>query len=242
MTTSGAVNPMLILGITVLTCVMGVVNVYTLAYWQHPDDKNESILIRIVIVVGLQLASMSVLMIPIDVANNSGDTLCDEESNAFCGGLDMTLCWEILFCTIALFLVVPIPFATFYYEADDGLLTGTVQQSKFNSALFSEAVFISSVLVILVSTYYFNQESTIPVNTCTTYIQNYTSVSFEGFKDGDTPYSFINMTLSDDEMLNLETYESDSFVLLINFAIYLIAWIGWIGYWFFAVFAGNHAN
>ena len=239
MTTSDTVNPMLILGLIVMIIVMAVVNVYTLAYWQHPDDKNESVLIKVVILVGLQLASMSVLMIPIDVANNGGDPLCDQNSNAFCGGLDMTLCWEILFCTIAFFLVVPIPFATFYYEADDGLLTGTVEQSKLTSALISEFVFIAAVLVMVVSTYYFNQDVSLPVDTSTVYMSNFTSFSIVGFEQDNSPYPFVNLTLSAEDVAALQTYSSGEITVLVNFAVYLIAWVGWIGYWFFSVFAGG---
>lgn len=58
-------DPLLIVGLTILLFVMLIINIYILAYWQHPDDKNESYLARVLIVYGLQLCAVSVLMIPV---------------------------------------------------------------------------------------------------------------------------------------------------------------------------------
>lgn len=64
MTTANA-DPLLIVGVTLLIIMMLVINVYTLVYWQHPDDRNESYFAKGIIIFGLQLSSMSVLMLPI---------------------------------------------------------------------------------------------------------------------------------------------------------------------------------
>lgn len=60
---------MLVVGLTILLFVMLVINVYILAYWQHPDDKNESYLVRLLIIYGLQLCAVSVLMLPVGKAH-----------------------------------------------------------------------------------------------------------------------------------------------------------------------------
>ena len=52
-------------GIGILVILLLVINIYLLVYWQHPDDKNESILARLLIIFGFQISAMSVLMIPI---------------------------------------------------------------------------------------------------------------------------------------------------------------------------------
>lgn len=39
--------------------------------------------------------------------------------NNNCGGLDLTLVWQIVYCMIAGLVVVIFPFFIFYYEADD---------------------------------------------------------------------------------------------------------------------------
>jgi LMBR1 domain-containing protein 1 len=62
---SGGTDPFLAIGLAILMFLMLIINVYTLVYWQHPEDKNESILPKILIVLGLQLTAVCVLMIPI---------------------------------------------------------------------------------------------------------------------------------------------------------------------------------
>jgi len=235
-------DPMLIVGVIVMICIMIVINLYTLVYWQHPDDKNESILIRIIILTGLQLSSMSVLMIPIDVANNSGDRSCDTSSSTYCGGLDMGLFWQILFCIISFYLVLPIPFATFYYEADDGSLTGLQENSKLWSAVKSEFCLIVIVLLCLVITYYSSSTFTLPVDKYVTSLSQFESFNYTKLNVGQSPYAYINMTLSASQISNAGGYSSGSISLLVNFVVYLIAWIGWVGWWFFSIFAGKRFN
>lgn len=63
--TSQTVDPFLAVGIAILMFVMLIINVYILVYWQHPEDKNESILAKLLIIFGLQLSAVSVLMLPV---------------------------------------------------------------------------------------------------------------------------------------------------------------------------------
>ena len=60
-----AVDPLIVVGMAILIVVILVVNVYILAYYTHPEDKNESYLAKALVVFGLQLSAMSVLMLPI---------------------------------------------------------------------------------------------------------------------------------------------------------------------------------
>jgi hypothetical protein len=62
---SSAGDPFLAIGLAILMFLMLIINIYTLVYWQHPDDKNESILAKLLIVFGLQLTTVTVLLIPI---------------------------------------------------------------------------------------------------------------------------------------------------------------------------------
>jgi uncharacterized membrane protein len=59
------VDPLLCVGVVVFLVILFVVNIYTFAYWSHPDDKNESVGVRVLIIAGLQLSGMSVLFLPI---------------------------------------------------------------------------------------------------------------------------------------------------------------------------------
>lgn len=61
-------DPFLVIGLALLMFIMLVINVYVLVYWQHPEDRNESKMAKILILFGLQLTSVSVLMLPVGKA------------------------------------------------------------------------------------------------------------------------------------------------------------------------------
>jgi hypothetical protein len=58
-------DPFLAVGLAILMFLMLIINVYIYVYWQHPEDKNESMLPKVVIIFGLQVTAVSVLLIPI---------------------------------------------------------------------------------------------------------------------------------------------------------------------------------
>ena len=62
---SSGPDPFLVVGIVILMILMLIINTYLLIHWQHPEDKNESVLARLLILFGFQLSSVSVLMLPI---------------------------------------------------------------------------------------------------------------------------------------------------------------------------------
>jgi LMBR1 domain-containing protein 1 len=81
MYTAPVVDPFLVVGIVLMLLILLFLNFYTMVQWQHPDDKNQSYLAKVVIVFALQLATMSVCMMPIDYANSGGNPTCDYSSN-----------------------------------------------------------------------------------------------------------------------------------------------------------------
>jgi LMBR1 domain-containing protein 1 len=87
-----------------------------------------------------------------------------------CGGLNMTLFWDIFFWLIPIWVFLMIPFSSFYYEADDGMLmAGTsvnpnpVKKSRILSALGYTMGVVVFVSVFFWGTYYFLNETHIPV-------------------------------------------------------------------------------
>jgi LMBR1 domain-containing protein 1 len=242
--TTANTDPLLIVGITLLVCLVMVVNVYTLVYWQHPDDKNESYFAKFVIVFGLQLSSMAVLMLPIDVANNQGSPSCDSgaaKSTIYCGGIDMLTCWEAIFCMVATVFVLFIPFSTFYYEADDGLLLNP--NGKKKSRLFSAAAYESLVLFgflcMLLSLYYTEASTSVPLQQHSTPFSNAVATRYT-IAPGSTVYTYVGSTLTTSEMAALDNFKKSSKTVSyqVGFAVYVIALSGWIGWWLFAVFCG----
>jgi len=81
MYTAPVVDPFLVVGIVLMLLILLFLNFYTMVQWQHPDDKNQSYLAKVVIVFALQLATMSVCMMPIDYANSGGNPTCDYSYN-----------------------------------------------------------------------------------------------------------------------------------------------------------------
>ena len=61
-------------------------------------------------------AEVTILLLPLDVGNRSGVVGCGVWNDT-CGGLDMILIWEMVYCAMAGLVVVVVPFTIFYYEA-----------------------------------------------------------------------------------------------------------------------------
>jgi|AntRauTorckE5430_2_1112549.scaffolds.fasta_scaffold00235_9 LMBR1 domain-containing protein 1 len=62
----------LILATTISFLLLLVVAVYFLVHYQHPDDRNEAWFPKLTVLLGLVLAGATVLLMPLDVANNEG--------------------------------------------------------------------------------------------------------------------------------------------------------------------------
>jgi LMBR1 domain-containing protein 1 len=52
--------------------VLLVAGLYLIVYYQHPDDHNEAYMPKVVVLLGFVLAGATVLLLPLDVANNEG--------------------------------------------------------------------------------------------------------------------------------------------------------------------------
>ena len=68
----GNVDLFLVIAIVVAVTILLIIGFYLLVNYQHPDDKNEAYLPKAVVVLGFCLAGITVLMLPLDVANNEG--------------------------------------------------------------------------------------------------------------------------------------------------------------------------
>lgn len=160
----------LIVSTTVTFLILLVIAVYLLAYYQHPDDKNEAYFPKIVVIIGIMLAGATCLLLPLDVANKEGYAGCDGYDSKLCGGMNMSLFWEIFFWLIPTWVFLMIPFSTFYYEADDGMLmAGTsvnpnpVKKSKILSALCYTIGTVLFITIVFVVAYFTSAEAKIPV-------------------------------------------------------------------------------
>lgn len=62
----------LIVSVVVALVVLLIAAVYLLVHYQHPDDHNEAYIPKLIVIFGFVLAGATVLMLPLDVANNEG--------------------------------------------------------------------------------------------------------------------------------------------------------------------------
>ena len=66
------VDVFLVVATVVAFVILLVGGFYLLVYYQHPDDHNEAYAPKAVVLLGFVLAGATVLMLPLDVANNEG--------------------------------------------------------------------------------------------------------------------------------------------------------------------------
>jgi len=66
------VDVFLIVAIVVGFGILSVSGLYLLVYYQHPDDHNDAYFPKFVVIFGFVLAGATVLLLPLDVANNEG--------------------------------------------------------------------------------------------------------------------------------------------------------------------------
>ena len=62
----------LICVIVISLVILLVVGLYLLVKYQHPDDKNDAYIPKLIVWFGFVLAGATVLLLPLDVANNEG--------------------------------------------------------------------------------------------------------------------------------------------------------------------------
>lgn len=104
--------------IVIVVCVLTLIfNTYLLVNYQHPDDSNQAYFPKIIVILGLSVAELSILMLPADIANQHA---CQHAIyNGACNlTLPMKQLWLAVYIVNAILVFFIIPFAIFYYEAD----------------------------------------------------------------------------------------------------------------------------
>ena len=240
----------IIAGMVLLIIMLLVINVYILGYYTHPEDKNQSYLAKALVILGLQLSTMSILMLPIDVSNNMGDPSCDSDPSSTgvsCGRVNFYTLWETLFDMMGFILCVCIPFAIFYYGAEEKYVdeadkkNRTMCASQFCRAFMVEIVVVAAILAILLACYYTSAKTTIPVAQVSTSFSNLQILEYTAPTVQSSPYTYINQFLNAQDTLIMSTLQTTyvvQWIYSLNFSIYLTGLFGWCGFWIFSVFCG----
>lgn len=239
----------LIISMIVGLAILLVVGFYMLVHYQHPDDHNEAWFPKIVVLLGFVIAGSTVLLLPLDVANREGYAGCAGYDTALCGGLNMTLLWTIVIWLIPLWIFVLIPFAIFYYEADDGqLMAGTAyspdpaKKSKLISALCYSVIVCIVVALLFLVTYLLLSDTKIPVQsyTGTAPVSALSTVTYQRRLNGTNvvlPFDVTSMDLASTDY-PVSSANTESIVLQVGLSTFYAGLMAWLGWFLFAIFGG----
>lgn len=148
------VRRFLIIVAVVVSALALLCNVYVLVHFQHPDDRNQAWFPKVVVITGLTIAVLSILLLPLDVANRAA---CDGSiiESACRYTLPMEALWYATFTTMIIYIFAVIPWALFYYEQD----SDAPQSKKVVSAtMWTISMGLVLIMAMLIA-YYFGGEA-----------------------------------------------------------------------------------
>ena len=102
----------------VVAILVLLVSLYLLVHFQHPEDKNQAWIPKLVVLLGFTIAMWTVLLFPLDVANQQACDLLDIPLSSCETTLPMTQLWYAVYIANMVITFVLVPFSIFYYEAD----------------------------------------------------------------------------------------------------------------------------
>uniref|UniRef100_K3X7A7 Uncharacterized protein n=1 Tax=Globisporangium ultimum (strain ATCC 200006 / CBS 805.95 / DAOM BR144) TaxID=431595 RepID=K3X7A7_GLOUD len=219
----------LIVIIVVMTVALLIGNIYILVYFQHDDDKNTAYFPKALVIFGLLFAECCVLLLPLDVANNSSAIGCKEGWNTACGNINMDVLWLIVFMSIIVIIVVLLPYSMYYYEADDG--DDNVGNAQWIEALKMEIATLTVAIALFVVLFVTVSKSHIPMRALEVNSLSPTR-GFHSYTDG--------ATLASDEIANaaLIPVQGIKVTLDVSFPVYITGLVSFIGWFGFCIFCG----
>ncbi|KAF0697385.1 Aste57867_11937 [Aphanomyces stellatus] len=235
-------NWFLVVVVVIMTLVFLAVNFYILVYFQHPDDKNTAYFPKALVILGFLLAEACVLLLPLDVANNSTAIGCAAGWNSACGNLDMETLWLIVFMSIAVFLVVLLPYSIYFYESDDLFTESGGKDKRWLDALKLEICTIIAVGIVIAITYITSSSSDIPYSAI---VYNSTfsnsTIQVAGGLGGLQPYNDGDAITGEARVFAMATGanpQQTSMRLSVSVPIYITALVSFVGWFAFTIFVG----
>ena len=151
-----------IIVVILLVIALLITNIYVLAYFCHPDDKGSCIgwIMKIIVIIGLTLAWIQVLLLPLDVSNN----------RTFGGGLNMRIFWYIIYILTIIYILVISPIASSYYESD---YTWSISEKICHSLCWFFIYFLFFLLITIIL-YFSIGKADVPIKRISCqYLNNY---------------------------------------------------------------------
>lgn len=194
--------------------VFWVIGVFFLVYYQHPDDTANSRLPKLIIVLSICLVFCNVFMLPLDVGSR----------NSRYGGLPMFYLWYANYALMAVVGMLLIPFAFFWYEAEDPLKPN---KSIWKWVVLKVVVFLFIFFAISFLLWIFLGVAQISTN-----------ILVATVIPGDDPASTVDCSNSVVGVCSGAEITSVELNWKLNFMVFLIAMMAWLGFILFVVFAG----
>ncbi|KAI3435533.1 hypothetical protein D9Q98_001598 [Chlorella vulgaris] len=109
-------NWFLIIITVVVAILVLLVSLYLVVHFQHPEDRNQAWLPKLVVLLGFSVAFWTILLFPLDVANQQA---CDfDVPLSSCSTMPMKELWYAMYIANMAIVFIAVPFCIFYYEAD----------------------------------------------------------------------------------------------------------------------------
>lgn len=212
----------LLISTIVMAFVILVVLAMLIVQFGSEDDKNMAYFPKLVTLSGLFLACASVLVLPLDVANAKDAG----------GGLQIDILWQIIFMLTALYVVLLVPFAFFFYESDvDPEEKTTGCSSQGCEAVKLTIGFFLIFAMILVLMFVFLSTAEIPISTI---VQNNNLIQpIQGASIAYQPCCAAD----DTACTTGRVCSSDTLDITVTFPVFVLALLSFLGWFFFANFS-----
>ncbi len=238
--------------IIIAVLILGIALV-TLIKFQHPDDKNQAWIPKFIIILSFLLVFGSSMIMPFDVATRQGNL-----------SFDVDIIWLVCLCSVAGFLLLVIPFAFFYYEADseldeEGEEGGACKKccKQFGSAVSYSLLFCLVILILavilfatpantaIIPTHRITAGADLIVPICAPTTADPAVSEPAAYKFAATFNSYCASHANDattpviDALLGCSTYgKTFNWEISVTYPVYLLALLCFIGWWFFFLFTG----
>lgn len=194
--------------------IFWVIGFFFLVYYQHPDDTGNSRLPKLIIILSICVVLCNVFMLPLDVGSR----------NSPYGGLPMSYLWYANYALMALLGICLIPFAIFWYEAEDPLKP---KKTIWKWALFKQVLIILIFFIITFILWIFLGIAQISTQTIS-------ALPIAG----DAAVSTVDCVSPFSPPCEGAKIVNKDLLWKLNFMVFMIAMMAWVGFCVFVVFGG----
>lgn len=142
----------------------------------------------------------------------------------------MDLLWLIVFLSIVIFIVVLLPFAIYFYEADDGEDDPTGNRQVME-ALKMEAATVIAAVVFIIVLFVTVSKSHIPMRALEVNSMS-TTKGFHAYVDGAT------LSAEEITVASAIVHQSIKVTLDVSFPVYTVGLTSFVGWFGFSIFCG----